>query len=330
MIELKQISYNQLVILRHKQWLKQNKTCPILKQKIKYQDSCFDHKHKIKAEPLGIDGKGCPKCGIEKSAGWNKISKYENNPTGKDSGIFYTLLFTHILSGIKFIKIGITNRTLEIRYINKEYKEFSYEVINIWRGSNLECAIKEKEYKNANKTKRFYIPDNIKFPGRSECYEYDEDQQIYIKGIRFLRESFIAKQNNICPICKRELVKPVLDHHHTKRIKGTGKCRGVLCATCNVFLGKIENNCVRYCIPRENLPDILRAVAILLEKKQTPYIHPNERPKAKRIGKRDFNRIIKYYFQMFPGRKKLPVYPKSGKMSKELAELLEKINNFKN
>ena len=273
-------------------------------------------------------GKGCPICGIEKSAGWNHIAKYQKSSAGKEPGIFYRLLFTHNLSKIKFIKIGITNRMLEQRYINKVYKDFNYEIISIWHGTNLECAIKEREYKRANKSKRFYIPDDIIFPGRTECYEYDKDQQLYVSGIKFLRESLIIKQNGICPICKRKLVNPVLDHHHIKRIKGTGKCRGVLCATCNIFLGKIENNSIRYCISQKDLSQALRNLAKLLEEKPTKYIHPNERPKPKKLGKRNFNRICKYYFEMFPGRRKLPEYPKRGKTNKELEGMLEKANKL--
>lgn len=168
MIELKEINYNQLVKLRLKQWQKQNKICPILKQKIKYEDSCWDHKHKTKAESLGEDGKGL--------------------------------------------------------------------------------------------------------------------------------------------------------------------LRGVLHFQANSWEGKCTNAFKRYGLHKFNisLPEALRNLADYIENPPMPpeYIHPNERPKAKKIGKRDFNRIIKYYFQMFPKRRKLPVYPKRGKMTKEFSLLLEKINEI--
>lgn len=298
-----------------------------INSKIKGEVICKIHGEFLMTPNSLRAGKGCQLCGIEKSTGWNPIAKYQKLPIGQDFGIFYKLLFTHKLSKIKFIKIGITNKILEHRYINKEYKDFDYEVINIWHGTNLKCAIKEKEYKKKNRSKRFCISNNIEFPGRTECYEYDKDQQLNINGLRFIRESFIIKQNGICPICKKNLIKPVLDHHHTKRIKGTGKCRAVLCATCNIFLGKIENNCIRYRINQKILPNVLRSIANLLEKKQSKYIHPNERI-FKKLGKREYNRICKYYFQMYPRRKKLPEYPKSGKMTRQFEELLERTNEM--
>jgi len=131
-----------------------------IESKIKSKIICNIHGEFLMSPNSLKAGKGCPVCGIEKSAGWNHIAKYQNASIGKDPGIFYKLLFTHRLSKVKFIKIGITNRTLDRRYINKEYNEFDYEVIDIWHGSNLECAIKEKEYKKANESKRFYIPNS--------------------------------------------------------------------------------------------------------------------------------------------------------------------------
>lgn len=42
----------------------------------------------------------------------------------------------------------------------------------------------------------------------------------------------LEDQNNLCLICKENLVKPVIDHCHD-----TGKVRGVLCNNCNAILG---------------------------------------------------------------------------------------------
>lgn len=167
---LKYINYNELVVLRKKQWLKQKKICPILKQVIKYEDSCFDHKHKNKAEPLGEDGKGL--------------------------------------------------------------------------------------------------------------------------------------------------------------------LRGVLHFQANSWEGKCTNAFQRYGLHKFgiSLSEALRNLADYIEHPPMPpeYVHPNERPKAEKIGKRDFNKIIKFYFKLYPKRKKLPVYPKSGKITKELNELLQMVDNFKN
>lgn len=47
-----------------------------------------------------------------------------------------------------------------------------------------------------------------------------------------------AKQDKICPLCLREIVREntVLDHDHD-----TGECRAVLHRGCNAILGKLEN-----------------------------------------------------------------------------------------
>lgn len=60
-------------------------------------------------------------------------------------------------------------------------------------------------------------------------------------------------------------------------------------------------------------------------------IHPSEKPKLKRLGKRKFNKVIKYWKQMYPRRKE-PTYPKSGKITKkweEYIELADKIHYIK-
>jgi hypothetical protein len=108
--------------------------------------------------------------------------------------------------------------------------------------------------------------------------------------ISTLREVLCQKQQGICPICCKELNAPCLDHHHKKRIKGTGQIRGVLCRACNVMLGKIENNCVRYSIAQEGLPAVLRNMATYLEQPHLPYIHPSDAPKAKKLRKSSYNK----------------------------------------
>jgi len=77
------------------------------------------------------------------------------------------------------------------------------------------------------------------------------------------------------------------------------------------------------------LPDLLRSLADYLEHPpmKPEYVHPNERI-FKKLGKRDYNKIVKYYFKMYPKRKKVPPYPKSGKLTKEFEALLEKVKEY--
>ena len=68
--------------------------------------------------------------------------------------------------------------------------------------------------------------------------------QLKQKDLPTIREQLLREQNGICPICKRVITDPCVDHHHKKWIKGTGLIRGVLCRSCNVFIAKSENNCI--------------------------------------------------------------------------------------
>ena len=58
--------------------------------------------------------------------------------------------------------------------------------------------------------------------------------QISTKDIPEVRARLLRKQRGVCPICKREIKDPVLDHDHS-----TGSVRDTLCRNCNRFEGKI-------------------------------------------------------------------------------------------
>ena len=145
-------------------------------------------------------------------------------------------------------------------------------------------------------------------------------KQLRQKDISSIRDKILIEdQDGVCYICKRVPKRPTLDHHHQKRIKGTGLVRGVLDSNMNVFLAKIENNASRYAIKAEDLPEILRNVADYLEKDQYPYIHPSEAPKAPKLKKSSYNRLKKIYDL----KRKFPEFPKSGKLTKGLTKIYE-------
>ena len=58
MPDLIQIKQKDLREFRRKQWLKQGKKCAVTGIKVRFTESVVDHRHKTKAEPVGIDGKG--------------------------------------------------------------------------------------------------------------------------------------------------------------------------------------------------------------------------------------------------------------------------------
>lgn len=117
-------------------------------------------------------------------------------------------------------------------------------------------------------------------------------RQLKSSDIPKLRRHLLKKQNGICPICGKEIKDPVLDHHHKKKIKGTGQIRGVICRTCNVFLAKCENNASRYLISQNELPSILIRLSKYLSRPHLPYIHPSEAPKRKILTKSSYNKLV--------------------------------------
>ena len=65
-------------------------------------------------------------------------------------------------------------------------------------------------------------------------------KQLKSKEIKSLRKYILKKQKGQCWICGKIPKIACLDHHHKKKIKGTGQIRGVLCSNCNVFIAKVE------------------------------------------------------------------------------------------
>jgi hypothetical protein len=145
------------------------------------------------------------------------------------------------------------------------------------------------------------------------------------KDIKPLRDKLLENNLGICPICKKPIKegKAVLDHSHKKKNKGTGLIRDVICSGCNILLGKIENNCVRYGTSNEELPFVLSNMVEYLNKPHLSYLHPTEIPKQPKLKKSSYNYLKKLYEQTYLGN--FPEYPKSGKLTKRLNELYAKL-----
>ena len=79
------------------------------------------------------------------------------------------------------------------------------------------------------------------------------------------------------------------------------------------------------------LPDLLRNLATFYETEymEPKYIHPSEKAKPEKLGKRRYKEVCKYYTKLYPGRKKLPKYPKSGNVTKEFRIHLIKLYKYK-
>jgi hypothetical protein len=160
--------------------------------------------------------------------------------------------------------------------------------------------------------------------------------QLKQSELQALRKRQWLKQNKICPILKQEIPfeKSVFDHkHRTKKEKigedGNGLLRGVIHTQANVMEGKIVRLYRRYGLDKFiALPELLHNIAEYIKNPpmKPEYIHPNEKEKSKKLGKRQYQKICKVYFKIYPKRKKLPVYPKSGKMTKEFQEIIDMID----
>ena len=148
----------------------------------------------------------------------------------------------------------------------------------------------------------------------------DKPLQLRHNDIPVIRDELMEKQGGLCPICRRSIKDPCLDHSHTRRNRGSGLVRGVLCRACNVLVAKMENNCVRYGVVHMRLPEVLRSMASYLEQQDLPMIHPSEAPKPSLLKKTSYNKLKRVY----DGRAKFPPYPASRRLTKELEKLFKK------
>ena len=156
--------------------------------------------------------------------------------------------------------------------------------------------------------------------------------QLEQKELREFKRKLHEKQNNVCPLLnvERPLDGMVVDHKHKLKANpagpdGDGLVRGAIDRFANALEGKITNNWKRMGLGKyTDLPTYLRNLADYLENPpcEQKYIHPTEKPKVKKLGKRNFNKIAKLYKVDYPRRKALE-YPKSCKPTKQIKLLAE-------
>ena len=152
-----------------------------------------------------------------------------------------------------------------------------------------------------------------------------------------IRKKQYQKQKGICGILKIPIKESecVIDHKHKLKSEecggpdGLGCLRGVVHRNANTFEGKVVKLYKRYGLSKQiDLSSLLRNVADYIEKPlmEPKYIHPNEREKRKKLNKTDYKRICKFYFVMFPRKRILPKYPKSGLINNTIEGLLSGAN----
>ena len=211
-------------------------------------------------------------------------------------------------------------------YFNMDISFYSIE-------TEIRAYLKTIQYKQYNESKSIILPDDIlnKFPKEnfSGFMMFSENTwESTSTSVRLIRESFL-KKSCICPICNKEIVSPVLDHQHKKKVRGTGRIRNNICSNCNVFIAKTENNCTRFKIAQEELPEVLKNISEYFGAQQYNIIHYTDKESRPTLSKIQANKVLKYWEYLYPGKKKLS-YPKSGVLTKDWEDALKKLQEFQN
>ena len=111
---------------------------------------------------------------IPKTGGYAGVQYYLDNPEkGGAQGIYYGLLFTNKEDdSLKFVKMGITARTVKERY--KGYKDWTYEIITEYQTTNLNTAYIERNFLHQFKNDYDYrLPSEMSFGGETELFTLD-------------------------------------------------------------------------------------------------------------------------------------------------------------
>lgn len=211
-------------------------------------------------------------------------------------------------------------------YFNMDISFYSVE-------TEIRAYLKTIQYKQYNESKSIILPDDIlnKFPKEnfSGFMMFSENTwESTSTSVRLIRESFL-KKSCICPICNKEINNPVVDHQHKKKVRGTGRIRNNICSNCNVFIAKTENNCTRFKIAQEELPEVLKNISEYFGAQQYNIIHYTDKESRPTLSKTLANKVLKYWEYLYPGKKKL-LYPKSGVLTKDWEEALKKLEEFEN
>lgn len=141
--------------------------------------------------------------------------------------------------------------------------------------------------------------------------------------LRDFRKQQWDNQDGICPILKQHVPfeDTVVDHQHANKGSTAGvnnayMVRGIIQNGANAAEGKMYNTYKRMGLSKMiTFPTFLRNLADYVENPPlygSGYVHPEGKPKRKTIGKREFNRVIKYWSVMYPKRKP-PVWKDNGR-----------------
>ena len=198
-----------------------------------------------------------------------------------------------------------------VKRIDTQYNNFKLD--NIKKIMLLPKALQDKIY------------HNLKAIG-VDCYWSDVKWESTSNSVSLIRETLL-NSNIQCPICKNPIDKPVVDHEHKKKVKGTGRIRNNICSNCNVFIAKAENNCKRYGIDLSELPEVLKNVSEYFTEQQFNIIHYTDKDARPLLSKMLANKILKYWDCIRPGKKKLK-FPRSGILTKDWEDAIKDYEEY--
>lgn len=240
--------------------------------------------------------------------------------------------FAQVKATLKII--GIWFNTVFYNRQTEEAKDpFSYEIVWSFWSNTQRIETQFNSFKNDNSSKLMIIPkalqDKIWYNLKDinvDCYWSDVKWESTSNSVSLIRETLL-NSTSICPICKETIDKPVVDHEHKKKVKGTGRIRNNICSNCNVFIAKAENNCKRYGINLSELPEVLKNVSEYFTEQQYNIIHYTDKDARPILSKTLANKILKYWDCIFPKKRKLK-FPRSGILTKDWEDAIKAYEEY--
>ncbi len=123
-----------------------------------------------------LQGASCRKCGNLNNVSWSHTDWEKKAEDSKHFDGFKVYIIKCYDENEVFYKIGRTYQTVGRRFNRKRKMPYSYELIQIIKGSALATIKLENKLHKANEKYR-YIP-SIKFNGRQECYSKFNIEQL--------------------------------------------------------------------------------------------------------------------------------------------------------
>lgn len=217
--------------------------------------------------------------------------------------------------------------------LNKKEVNFDFEISHYQWSVETRTKLLVEQYKENNTNKLLELPEaiaskiyyNLSDIGVS-VYWSENQWETTATSVGLIRETLL-KKDNLCPICNKPIKDPVVDHEHKKKIRGSGRIRDNICSTCNVFIAKTENNCRRYKIDLEELPQVLKNVSDYFSQQQYNVIHYTEKDKRPTLNKSTAAKVLKYWEVLYPNKKK-PKIPRSGVMTNDWQEYTKALEAY--